>query len=80
MESKEEYPSKNYPTKSGAILDSEQMAKMQAIGIKKLNDELKSTKNPRKVKELRNRLREIKLWIAFHPDVNQIALAHPAAS
>jgi hypothetical protein len=71
MESKEEYPSKNYPTKSGAILDSEQMAKMQQIGINKITEQLKTETNPKKIKTLKNRLREIKLWLLVHPDVNQ---------
>jgi hypothetical protein len=71
MKPQMEYESKMYPTKSGKLFNSEQMAAMQELGIKRLNDELKSTTNPRKVKELRNRLREIKLWVAFHPDVRQ---------
>lgn len=66
-----EHPEKMYPLKSGKIINSEQMAALQELGIKRLNDELKSTTNSRKVKALRNRLREIKLWVAFHPDVRQ---------
>jgi hypothetical protein len=66
-----EYPSKMYPIKSGALFSSEQMAKIQEIGIKKLNDQLASTTNPKKTKLLKNRLREIKLWLLVHPDVKQ---------
>jgi hypothetical protein len=71
MKSQMEYPSKMYPTKSGKLLTSEQMAEMQEIGINKINEQLKETTNPRKIKTLKNRLREIKLWLLVHPDVAQ---------
>ena len=66
-----EYPNKMYPTKSGVLFSSQQMAEMQAIGIKKLNDQLASTINPKKIKLLKNRLREIRLWLLVHPDAKQ---------
>ena len=71
MQTETEYPSKMYPTKSGDRLNSEQMATMQAIGIKKISEELKTATNPKKIKTLKNRLREIKLWVLVHPDVKQ---------
>jgi hypothetical protein len=66
-----EYPEKMYPVKGGKLFLSSEMAKMQQIGIKKLNEQLKETTNPKKIKILKNRLREIKLWLLVHPDVLQ---------
>jgi hypothetical protein len=57
MNSQIEHPEKIYTLKSGKIVNSEQMAAIQEYGIKRLNGELKSATNPRKVKELRNILR-----------------------
>jgi hypothetical protein len=71
MITEEEYPSKNYPTKSGTILNSEQMAAMQAIGIRKITKQLKTETNQKKIKLLKNRLREIKLFVLLHPDIKQ---------
>ena len=71
MNSKMEYPSKMYPTKSGKLFTSEQMAKMQEIGIRELTEQLKTATSPRKIKLLKDRLREINLWVATHPDVDQ---------
>jgi hypothetical protein len=71
MNSQLEYPLKMYPSKSGKLLTSEEMALLQAYGIKKISEQLKATTNPRKIKLLRNRLREIKLWLLAHPDVRQ---------
>jgi hypothetical protein len=71
MNSQLEYQSKMYPSKSGKLLTSEEMALLQAYGIKKISEQLKATTNPRKIKLLRNRLREIKLWLLVHPDVRQ---------
>jgi hypothetical protein len=66
-----EYPEKMYPTKSGAILTSRQMAQMQEIGINKIEEQLKTEQNPRKIKTLKNRLREIKLFVLLHSDIKQ---------
>jgi hypothetical protein len=71
MKQEMEYPSKMYPVKGNKLFSSSEMAKMQEIGIKKLNEQLASTTNPKKIKTLKNRLREIRLWLLVHPDVNQ---------
>ena len=71
MDSQLEHPSRMYPTKSGKLFSSEQMAEMQKIGIREITEQLKTAKTQRKIKQLKNRLREIKLWVATHPDVNQ---------
>lgn len=70
MKSQLEYPEKTYSTKSG-ILTSSDMALLQQIGINKLNEQLKTATSKRKVKTLKNRLREIRLWLLVHPDVLQ---------
>jgi hypothetical protein len=66
-----EYPEKMYPVKNGQLFSSRQMAQMQEIGIKKINEQLKTATSPAKIKKLKNQLREIKLWLLVHPDVNQ---------
>jgi hypothetical protein len=71
MKPQMEYPEKKYPVKGNKLFSSSEMAKMQEIGIRKLNEQLASTTNPKKIKMLKNRLREIKLWLLVHPDVNQ---------
>ncbi len=65
-----EYPEKKYSTKSG-ILTSSEMAALQEIGIRKITEQIEATTNPKKIKTLKNRLREIKLWVLVHPDVKQ---------
>ena len=52
MKQELEYPEKMYPTKSGKLLSSRQMAEMQQIGIRKLNEQLKETTNPKKIENL----------------------------
>ena len=71
MNTEQEYPSRMYPTKSGKLFSSEQMAEMQKIGIRELTEQLKTATSPRKIKQLKDRLREIRLWVAMHPDVRQ---------
>ena len=65
-----EYEEKMYPTKSG-MLSSSEMAALQEIGIRKITEQIEATTNPKKIKTLKNRLREIKLWVLVHPDVKQ---------
>ena len=71
MKTQLEYPSKMYPTKSGKLLTSQQMAQMQEIGINKIEEQLKTEQNPKKIKLLKNRLREIKLFVLLHSDIKQ---------
>ncbi len=71
MKQEMEYPEKMYPVKGNKLFSSSEMAEMQQIGIKKLNEQLKETTNPKKIKIIQNRLREIKLWLLTHPDVRQ---------
>jgi ribosomal protein L20A (L18A) len=66
-----EYPEKMYPVKNGKLFSSRQMLKMQEIGINKIEEQLKTETNTRKIKTLKNRLREIKLFILLHPDIKQ---------
>lgn len=66
-----EYPSKMYPVKGGNLFTSEQMAQMQTIGIRKINEQLKTATSAAKIKKLKNQLRDIKLFIMTHPDVKQ---------
>jgi hypothetical protein len=70
MKPQMEYPEKTYSTKSG-ILTSSDMALLQQIGINKISEQLKTATGERKIKTLKNRLREIKLWLLMHPDVKQ---------
>jgi hypothetical protein len=71
MKQEMEYHEKMYTVKGNKMFTSRQMAEMQQIGIKKLNEQLKKTTDPKKIKILKNRLREIKLWLLVHPDVLQ---------
>ena len=71
MESKTEYESKMYPTKSGTELTSQQMAETLAQAVEYANNQIKSTTDSRKIKKLQDRLRNIKIWISQHPDVKQ---------
>ena len=71
MKTQLEYPEKLYPVKGNKLFSSLQMAQMQQIGIKKLNEQLATEQNQKKVKILKNRLREIRLWLLVHPDVLQ---------
>jgi hypothetical protein len=71
MNSQIEYPEKMYPVKGNKLFSSRQMAEMQQIGIRELTEQLKTATSERKIKMLKNRIREIKLWVAMHPDVKQ---------
>lgn len=70
MKPQMEYEEKVYNTKSG-LLTSSDMAALQEIDIRKIAEQLKTATSERKIKTLKNRLREIKLWLLVHPDVNQ---------
>jgi hypothetical protein len=58
-------------TKTGiaAKLSSVDMAGTLKEAIDLYNNQIKSTKDVRKIKKLNERLRSIRLWIAQHPDV-----------
>ena len=71
MESQIEYASKMYPTKSGEQLTSEQMAETLTEAIEHFNNQMQSTREARKKKRLLEKLRNIKIWVAQHPDVKQ---------
>jgi len=71
MKQELEYPEKMYTVQGNKLFSSRQMAEMQQIGIKKLNEQLKETTNTKKIELLKNRLREVKLWLLVHPDVLQ---------
>jgi len=71
MESKTEYESKKYPTKSGEMLSSKEMAETLNEAIEYANNQLQSTSDSRKIKKLKDRLRNIKIWINQHDDVKK---------
>jgi hypothetical protein len=71
MEVEIEYPSKNYPTKSGTWLSSPEYAEVLKEAIEHYNNQIKSTKDKRKIKKLQDKLRSIKIWISQHDDVHQ---------
>jgi hypothetical protein len=71
MKQELEHHEKRYPVKGDKLFSSRQMAEMQQIGIMKLNKQLATEQNPKKIKIIQNRLREIKLWLLTHPDVRQ---------
>lgn len=71
MESKTEYESKMYPTKSVTELTSKEMAGTLKEAIELYNNQIKTTRDARKKKRLQEKIRNIKLWVAQHPDVKQ---------
>jgi len=71
MKQELEYPEKMYTLKNGRLFSSRQMAEMQKIGIKKLEEQLKQTTDQTKVRLLKNRLREINLFVLLHADIKQ---------
>ena len=71
MEIEIEYPSKNYPTKSGTELSSHEYAEVLKEAIEHYNNQIKTTTDVRKIKKLKDKLRNIKLWLAQHDDVKQ---------
>jgi L-2-hydroxyglutarate oxidase LhgO len=60
-----------YTTKGGEILTSEQIAEMLTEAIEHYNNQIKSTTDVRKIKKLKDKLRNIKIWINQHDDVRQ---------
>jgi|GEM_PF-3219814 len=71
MESKTKYESKMYPTKSGEMLSSKEMAETLKEAIEYANNQMQTTKDKRKIKKLQDRLRNIKLYVAQHDDIKQ---------
>ena len=71
MESQTEYPSKMYPTKTGTELTSHEYAEMLKEAIEHYKNQIQTTKDARKKKRLQEKIRNIKLWVAQHPDVKQ---------
>ena len=71
MELQTEYPSKMYPTKSGEMLSSKEMAEMLAQAVEYAKNQMQTTKDKRKIKKLQDRLRNIKLYVAQHDDIKQ---------
>ena len=71
MEIEIEYPSKNYPTKSGETLTSQEYAETLKEAIEYANNQLKSTTDARKIKKLKDKVRAIKIFISQHDDVRQ---------
>jgi hypothetical protein len=71
MKSQIEYPSKMYPTKAGDILSSQEYAETLKEAIEFYNNQIQKTRDMRKVKKLKDRLRSVKIWINQHDDVKQ---------
>jgi len=71
MELQTEYPSKMYPTKSGEMLSSKEMAETLAQAVEYAKNQMQTTKDKRKIKKLQDRLRNIKLYVAQHDDIKQ---------
>jgi len=69
MEIEIEYPSKNYPTKSGETLTSPEYAEVLAEAIEHYKNQMQSTTDARKIKKLKDKLRAIKIFINQHDDV-----------
>jgi hypothetical protein len=64
-------PSKTYPTKQGYNITSKEMAEVLKQGIEHIETELKTTTLDAKIKSLKDKLRNIHIWIKQHPDVEQ---------
>jgi hypothetical protein len=58
-----------YTTNDGTKLSSVEIAGTLKEAIDLYNNQIKSTKDVRKIKKLNERLRSIRLWIAQRPDV-----------
>ena len=71
MDSQPQNECKMYPTKSGEQLTCEQMAETLTEAIEHFNNQIQSTRDARKKKRLQEKLRNIKIWVAQHPDVKQ---------
>src|SRR5665647_3848784 len=76
MESKTKYESKMYPTKSGEMLSSKEMAETLKEAIEYANNQMQTTKDKRKIKKLQDRLRNIKLYVAQHDDIKPVSYTH----
>jgi len=63
-----------YTTSCGTKLSSQQMAETLIEAIEHINNQMVMTKDARKKKRLQEKLRSIKIWIAFHPDVKQFKI------
>ena len=71
MDSQPQNECKMYPTKSGETINSMEMARTLTEAIEHYNNQINSTRDARKKKRLNEKLRNIKLWVALHPDVKQ---------
>jgi hypothetical protein len=71
MESQTEYPSKNYPTKSGETLTSQEYAEVLAEAIEHYKNQMQSTTDAREIKKLKDKVRAIKIFINQHDDVKR---------
>ena len=58
-----------YTIKSGDKLTPKEMGEVLKDAIELYNNQIKTTKDVRKIKKLKDKLRSIKLWIASHDDV-----------
>jgi hypothetical protein len=60
-----------YTVKNGDKVTPEELAKTLSEAIELYNTQIQTTKDARKKKRLQDKLRNIKLWIAFHDDVKR---------
>ena len=58
-----------YTVKSGDKVTPKELAKTLSDAIEYYNNQIQTTKDARKIKKLKDKLRSVKLWIASHDDV-----------
>jgi len=58
-------------TLKGETLTSEEMAETLQYAITKINNELQSTSDAKKIKYLQDKKRKFLLWIHYNPNIKQ---------
>lgn len=60
-----------YVLPRGDKLSCQEMAELEIEVIAHIQNQIKSTRDARKKKRLQEKLRNVKLWIAMHPDIGK---------
>ena len=60
-----------YTTSNGDKVTPKEMAETLKEAIELYNNQIKTTKDVRKIKKLKDKLRSIKIWINQHDDVKR---------
>jgi hypothetical protein len=75
METEAKFELKNengmYTVKNGDKVTPKEMAGTLSDAIEHYNNQIKTTKDARKIKKLKDKLRSVKIWINQHEDVRQ---------